>query len=202
MHAVGDPHLVNVYGQRFDIFKSGVHVLLQIPRNAAPLATLLHLQARAQQLGAVCDELYFTALNVTGKWADDKLYSQALNLTVDIPKAAAGAHGVPTGGLQFLATSAGKQGYTPWMDFGGVGLKVAWGQTETGIKYLNVLIKHVGHAGFPVGGLLGGDDHAKVSARSRTCSQSLALRALHPEDPHGAESDPHADGTHMAVATW
>lgn len=199
VHATGDPHLINVYGQHFDIFKPGVHELLQVPRGAGPMATRLHLEARAQQLGSVCDELYFTALNLTGKWVEDELYSQALNWTADF------LDGKPAGGLRFSSESAGVLRHapqTPWMYFGGVGVKVAWGRTGGGIRYLNVLLKHVSQAGYPVGGLLGGDDHTVASTRSQTCSRALALRAFQQEDPQGAQPVSPVNGAHMAVADW
>ncbi|CAK0812126.1 unnamed protein product, partial [Prorocentrum cordatum] len=202
VHAVGDPHLVNVYGQHFDIFHQGVHVLLQVPRGAAPAAARLYVAARAQQLGAVCDEMYFTSLNVTGRWVEDRLRSKAFNLTDDFPEAAMRARGRPTGGLHFLAGQAGNRRHTPWMYFGGVGLRVTWGHTAHGVKYLNVLMKHVSQAGAPVGGLLGGDDHTEAATRSSACSKSLALRAEEQDEPQGAEPGSHTDWAHMAVATW
>ncbi|CAK0825592.1 unnamed protein product [Prorocentrum cordatum] len=68
--AVGDPHLQNIYGERFDLMKPGVHVLINIPRGVSADAALLRAQADARRLGGQCADLYFQELNVTGSWAE------------------------------------------------------------------------------------------------------------------------------------
>lgn len=70
--AVGDPHLQNVHGERFDLMKPGKHTLIQIPRSERAENTLLRVDALARKLGGQCDEIYFTDLNITGSWADAK----------------------------------------------------------------------------------------------------------------------------------
>merc|ERR1719203_345613 len=69
--AVGDPHMVNSKGQHFDIYRPGLHALLQIPKGAPPRSTLLRVEALAAQLGAACGDIYFTAVNISGRWVDD-----------------------------------------------------------------------------------------------------------------------------------
>ncbi|CAK0799773.1 unnamed protein product [Prorocentrum cordatum] len=197
--ATGDPHLVNVYGQHFDLYQPGVHLLLQVPRGAARNATQLHLEARAEKLGASCSDLYFQALNLTGLWVEEELHFQSRNRTSDFLEAARGAHGKIQGGLQFFADSPDKRPNSPWMYFGGVGLKVVWGHTGSGIKYLNVLLKHVSKAGFLIGGLLGGDDHTSVSTPSKQCKHAVALWSKAYTDTQ-QEPDMPADGA--SVATW
>ncbi|CAK0858375.1 unnamed protein product [Prorocentrum cordatum] len=48
--AVGDPHLVNIHGERFDLLKDGSHLLVEVPQFAAESATLLAVAAVAQPL--------------------------------------------------------------------------------------------------------------------------------------------------------
>ncbi|CAK0899377.1 unnamed protein product [Prorocentrum cordatum] len=180
VQATGDPHLVNVHGQRFDIYRPGAHVLLHVPRGAAPDTTWLHLEADARQLGAGCEELYFQAITVTGAWVE-----RARNLTADLDEFALGDRGEPARGLQFFAESAGKRSSTSWINFGKVGLKVVWGHTGGGIKYLDVLLKHVGQAGVKVGGLLGEDDHTWVSTQNSACKHFVALHTDGPSDLSG-----------------
>jgi hypothetical protein len=189
-----------VYGQHFDLYQPGVHVLLQIPRGAAPNATKLHLQARAEKMGASCSDMYFQAINLTGQWVEDELYFQSLNLTTGFLEAAQVARGSVQGGLQFFAESAGKRRNTPWMDFGGIGVKVVWGHTGGGIKYLNVLLRHVSRAGSLIGGLLGGDDHTFVSTPSKRCTHATALWSSANPDAHQEPDVPTAHGS--SIATW
>jgi len=190
-----------VYGQHFDILRPGVHVLLQVPRGAEPNATKLRVQAQAVQMGASCAEMYFQVLNVTGQWVEDGLRPGG-------PYAAAGAPGaVPgpggQGGLHFSTESAGELRQTPWMSFGGVGLKVVWGHTSRGVKYLNVLLKHVGQAGFTVGGLLGVDDHSWAASRSASCMRPVALGKVGIAAREGPASAEHAPVVlEASVATW
>jgi len=70
--AVGDPHLQNIHGERFDLMKAGKHVLINIPRGMSADNALLRVQADARRLGGHCADMYFQELNVTGSWADAK----------------------------------------------------------------------------------------------------------------------------------
>merc|ERR1719356_1125711 len=150
--AVGDPHLQNVHGERFDLMKPGNHVLINIPRGVSAEKSLLRVQADARQLGGQCADMYFQELNVTGSWAEAK----------------------QVGGYQYSVSQRDVE--TPeWVAFGKVGLKVVHGRTESGLSYLNVYVKHLGRAGFAVGGLLGEDDHEDVITPAANCAKSMSL---------------------------
>jgi len=169
----GDPHLQNMRGERFDLMQPGVHVLLQIPRHAAIDETLLTVQAAANRLGGNCEEIYFQTVNVTGAWADE---AQA-------------------GEVRFDANSGGEE-KPKWAEFGPVALKVAHGRTEQGTKYLNVYVKHLGRAGFAVGGLLGEDDHEDVSTPPAGCINRLSLDKLRSHlSSRGSSAASTAEGT-------
>ncbi|CAK0825917.1 unnamed protein product [Prorocentrum cordatum] len=66
----GDPHLQNIYGERFDLMQAGRHVLVHIPRGARSEGTLLRVDAQAERLGELCADIYFQELNITGKWVE------------------------------------------------------------------------------------------------------------------------------------
>ncbi|CAK0899323.1 unnamed protein product [Prorocentrum cordatum] len=68
--ATGDPHLQNVFGERFDLMKPGNHVLINIPRGESVENALLLVTASAKRLGAECADVYFRELNITGSWAE------------------------------------------------------------------------------------------------------------------------------------
>merc|ERR1719356_1027482 len=157
--AVGDPHLQNVHGERFDLMKPGNHVLINIPRGVSAEKSLLRVQADARRLGGHCADMYFQELNVTGSWAEAK----------------------QVGGYQYSVSQRDVE--TPaWVAFGKVGLKVVHGRADSGLSYLNLYVKHLGQAGFAVGGLLGEDDHADVITPSEACVKRLSLIGLRAED--------------------
>jgi hypothetical protein len=154
--ATGDPHLQNVYGQRFDLLKPGRHVLINIPRFVRAEEALIRVEAEARQLGGRCEDMYFQALNITGAWAEKKQ--------------AGGYHYESEGGVD----------ETPgWMALAQVELKVVHGHTQQGVKYLNFYVRHLGRMGLAVGGLLGEDDHSDAAKPPESCRRELTLGAGH-----------------------
>jgi len=150
--ATGDPHLQNIHGERFDLMSPGISVLVNVPRGTSVENALLVVQANARRLGKDCSDMYFQELNVTGAWAD-----------VAQP-----------GGFRFVARDAINT-KPEWTKFGPVELKIVHGHTDMGIQYLNVFAKHLGQAGFPVGGLLGEDDHTEAEKVGGECLRTVAL---------------------------
>jgi len=150
--ATGDPHLQNVYGERFDLMRSGKHTLIQIPGGQLAENALLRVQADARQMGGHCADMYFQELNVTGAWVEAKR----------------------TGGFHYHAQRA--RDFKPkWEHFGKVDLKVVHGITKQGIRYLNFYVKNLARTGYAVGGLLGEDDHTEAAMPSEACGRHLSL---------------------------
>ena len=118
---------------------------------------MLRVEAEARQLGGVCADMYFQDLNITGAW---------VNAT-------------GTSGLRFEAEGVHEPN-AQWLQFGKVELKVARGHTQKGLSYLNFYVKHLGHSGFPVGGLLGQDDHTEAARPHGECAHKVSL--LQPND--------------------
>jgi len=158
--ASGDPHLVNLHGQRFDIFQPGIHTLLQVPRGKLLQAksVLLRVNADAQQMGGACADIYFQSLNITGNWVDQQR----------------------TGPLAYYAGKAiDGTNSTSWMRFGPVlDLRVVFGHTNSGIEYLNLYARHLSMVKYPIGGLLGADDHTQASTPSAACKRTVTLLGL------------------------
>ncbi|CAK0877983.1 unnamed protein product, partial [Prorocentrum cordatum] len=152
--ATGDPHLQNVLGQRFDLMKPGKHILINIPRGRHKNA-LLRVQADARKLGGQCADMYFQELNITGQWVEAK----------------------GTSGLRFQSDDVYDE-QPKWLKFGTVQVKVAHGHTQDGAKYLNFYVKHLGHSGLAVGGLLGEDDHSDAAMSSDGCAHHISLLEL------------------------
>jgi hypothetical protein len=149
--ATGDPHLQNVYGERFDLLKPGNHLLIQIPRKSSE-NTLLRAVAEAQRMGGQCTDMYFQELNITGTWAEAQ----------------------QTGGFHYHAQNV-QVSKPRWEHFENVRLKVAHGRTREGIRYLNLYVKDLTRTGYAVGGLLGDDDHTEAATPEEGCVRRLAL---------------------------
>jgi hypothetical protein len=166
--ATGDPHLQNVHGERFDLMKPGKHVLINIPKEVLAEKALLRVQADARRMGDSCADMYFVDINVTGLWAEANR----------------------AGGYRYVVSNFAAATHE-WIAFEGVELKVVQGRTQSGIFYLNFYVKHLGRAGFAVGGLLGEDDHKEAMTPPAGCAHHVAL----------AESSGHARSTSsVAVA--
>jgi len=147
---VGDPHLVNMHGERFDVLRSGRYKLLQIPFEADEQSVLLAASADVTRIGGRCEDMYFTAINITGKWSRE---------TKTI----------------FMAGAAPPQTRTGWVHYGPVSLKVVHGKTATGALYLNFFARHVAKAGYRVGGLLGEGDHTRATVPDNECQHFMQL---------------------------
>jgi len=156
--ASGDPHLVNVQGQHFDLMKPGVHVLLHVPFGARPSSVLLLVEAEAQHIGGACADTYFTSINITGKWAAAKAH------------ACCDANGL---GFYFVKGTGEAHTGSRWMTFGRLQLKVVHGRTLGGTPYLNFFARNLKSTGYLVGGLLGEDDHEEEATTSNVCKKVL-----------------------------
>jgi len=151
--AVGDPHMKNVMGERFDLMKPGQHVLINVPRGGSVEDALLYVQADARRLGKSCSDMYFQEINITGSWAEQ-------------------SH---KGGYHFVSYRS--EDSTEWMAFGQVQMKVTHARTGSGLQYLNFHVKHLSKAGFSVGGLLGEDDHTEAATPGGACVNHIVLAA-------------------------
>jgi len=150
---IGDPHLTNIYGERYDLYRTGVNVLLRIPSTSYRKGRmLLRMEAESRHIGTECSETYFQIVKISGPWTN-----RSGTLKV------------------FAKKSEGTPNQMKWRRFGKIELKVAHGKTGEGVEYLNVFAKHLGRAGFPVGGLLGGDDHTEAASRPSNCARVLSL---------------------------
>mmetsp|Transcript_99923 Transcript_99923/g.282827 ORF Transcript_99923/g.282827 Transcript_99923/m.282827 type:complete len:550 (+) Transcript_99923:100-1749(+) len=150
VRATGDPHLTNLFGQRFDLHQEGWHTLVRVPRGAQRKTALLSVEAEARQMGAACADVYFQSMNLTGRW-------------------------VGANGRVFSASSVDTKKYQGWLRYGKVELKVVHGHTQSGIVYLNIFVRNLKRAGYVVGGLLGMDDHTAAVASSQKCRKTINL---------------------------
>jgi len=144
--AKGDPHLVNMYGERFDLMRPGVHSLVHIPKYSQAFRTLLDIKADVRRLGEACTDMYVQAINVTGAWARQPGHQAGFFFSASGPRQDAG-----------------------WQSFGAVSMKVVHARTERGVPYLNFLLRHLSNVKNRIGGLLGEDDHTDVATTDPAC---------------------------------
>jgi hypothetical protein len=133
--------------------------MLLVPQGVNPQKSLLQVVAHAEQHGGTCADMYVRTLTITGRWADRKH-----------------PH-LHAGGVQYYAWARDPR-LSGWRQYGAVGLKVVWGHTATGVQYLNLLVRNLGHVGYPIGGLLGGGDHSQAAAPSGGCRHSVRSVSL------------------------
>jgi len=96
--------------------------------------------------------MYIMSINVTGSWAS-------------APKHPAGI---------FFSVKKSDQSLG-WHNLGQVKFKVVQGHTESGIAYLNFLIRGLSKVDYSIGGLLGVDDHTDASEVDPHCLKLMAL---------------------------
>lgn len=147
--AVGDPHLTNLLGQRFDLAQPGEHVMVRVPKSGD---SLIKITADVQRMSPSCSDIYIQVLNVTGQWVEQ----------------------MGDGLLSFQAQKEGNIAKT-WHHIGKVKLKVVRGKTKTGIRYLNLFTRNLANLGMPVGGLLGDADHTTAATPTSDCNQGVVL---------------------------
>jgi len=164
--------MVNMRGEKFDLLQPGKHLLLQVPMYAAQADTLLRVDALAERDGTACAEMYLKGINISGIWSEQQHWidSPIWAYDANIPPAHSTGYRLPT---------------TGWQHFGVLDLKVIWGKTGTGTKYLNILARHLHDVKEPVGGLLGFGDHTAESKANAFCQQIVELAAIDEDEDDG-----------------
>ena len=106
--------------------------------------------------------MYIEVLTITGTWV------------AGVPGA---RHENTNWGMQYFAQKPFQRGSSNagWHTYGNIRMKVTWGHTAGGVKYLNLLVRNLVHAGYTVGGLLGEDDHTMASTPMEGCMRFLSL---------------------------
>lgn len=190
-HAVGDPHMMNIRGESFEVRKPGVHTFLTMPQNSNVESALL--QVDALLLGDDCSALFIKRINIAGRWLGSV---PPLAFTADgAGEGQAEGPGLRLGNSSFLTMEQfmsrvprkmikmdlpGKAIETPTLANthattmaatvkfdSGVDLKVSWVTERTQashlVKSLWLTSKGLSSVNMPIGGLLGTDDHSLVS---------------------------------------
>lgn len=92
--AVGDPHLQNMHGKKFDVH-DGLHRLVHFPRGSSESEALLKIDADASMMPGEtsCYNVYFQSAKLSGKWLGDEVLLQHDNASMGRKKFVLGMHG-------------------------------------------------------------------------------------------------------------
>lgn len=70
LSAQGDPHVVNIQGQKFDIVSLGDVELIRYPQNASDSQAKLIITTTIDKLGAGCHDAYMKRVKMSGSWLE------------------------------------------------------------------------------------------------------------------------------------
>jgi len=181
-----DPHLENVLGQKFDIFKEGVADLIKVPKEAAKD---LKIRAAFNRVQRACTSIYITGLKFSGLFLKqnitiDTVHTGNTDRPQDLSVVTNGQELWPfqniTNSDVLITTKHGKESY----DEQGIYMKVqkldirvtqrvpkqgkgSWSYLNFDVKGLNQLAS--------VGGLLGTDDHSAWVGEPAKCKKKKAF---------------------------
>jgi hypothetical protein len=96
IQVTGDPHVINVRGERFNIMQIGNHVLLELPRGSKSHQVHLRVDADVEQFGD-CRTLYMQGLKVTGKWLESPGFPRSLEFRAGGGNLSFGGPGIDAG---------------------------------------------------------------------------------------------------------
>lgn len=181
----GDPHMVNILGEQFNLWRLGEVELLKIPRHAAK--PLLHMVVNVSDAGHYtnndCVEApYMTAMNLS-------LHGDELGISMVDDKMKVFLNGVPLA-PSFTPVKLGKR----WREFDGFSVvvpsdyhvKVDVGKASIDVIqprhpqhfFLNMAASGLESLGLEVGGVLGKDSHTEVSVKPAHCGQLIEKSRL------------------------
>jgi len=178
--ASGDPHLVNIRGQRFDIYKVGQVEFLRVPylskNEQANFTALATIQDVAGSTSRCKESRYITSFLFGGAWFGDR------HLEVSMDR---GHMNVLLGGVKMKPSprplliggmvQAHMLDETKLQVQIGAAKIVVFRDIQPVHFFLNVQATSLGKLGYRIGGLLGEDDNAYVSTPPAECLSLFML---------------------------
>jgi len=193
--AKGDPHLMNIKGEAFDVMQTGNMKLLEIPRGSSPATLDLALHADIERLGMVsCGPTFITSASITGRWMGVpveirsgpivNMGTKKHTFAIRVDGTAWLPHTEMKTTLE-LSKDATITAQSRMFLFQVRGLDIAVSQPKRPRVFLDIQVKGLGNLKTEIGGLLGIDDHSSVAALPSACemsASSLSLAAMKEED--------------------
>jgi len=176
----GDPHMINIKGDAFDLYRPGVWEFLRVPLQASTNTAELRIMANVTNIGDEVDTctkaLYITRFTMGGNWVNGQdIDVRVLNgqMSVSIGKKTIQTSAKPV----FVGTTPHGMLRLDMQKAGFLTIRIGSSLLAIGVdhkpehKYLNFQATGLGKLGHRLGGLLGEDDHSWISMRPASCSQ-------------------------------
>jgi len=179
----GDPHMINIKGDAFDIYRPGVWEFLRVPLQASTSSADLRIMANVTNIGDEVDKctkaLYITRFTMGGNWVSGQDIDVRVlkgEMSVSVGKKTIHASPKP----QFLGKTPHGMLRLDMQKDGFLTIRIGSSLLAIGIdhrpvhKYLNLKATGLGKLGHKLGGLLGEDDHSWISMRPASCSEKYS----------------------------
>jgi len=186
--ASGDPHVMNIRGEQFDIKRVGVHKLIQIPRIAPSTDDVeVRVDVDVQPRHDVCGELYIQRVHVSGNKLED---SKMLNFSLGTGLLGSELllNGMPVVEANISGLEATSSGQSLKLRVGGTMSQISTARAGCCYHYINykVSLSKTELSNQDIGGLLGKDAHLEAATKPwqcRTGSVEFAARTDEPRNP-------------------
>jgi len=199
VRAVGDPHMVNVRGEKFDILRPGKYTFLSVPRSVPKRERFLSIQAlvrapmkkkggRHRRKHSCSGELFITALRVEGEWLGPlgslqfhAKASKRLSVNGSGPLGVAEFAGLVPADKFEAVRHRPKRPANPYnhvdyltvrLRFGPSNITVGWAHNfKPKLNWLWVSAAGLEHLDADIGGIMGEDSHALAASRPDRCER-------------------------------
>jgi hypothetical protein len=184
----GDPHMVNILGEQFNIWRLGEAELLKIPRNSsastAGLRFLADVTEGGKGSGACARPPYMTAMRLSGNWFGTReLFVQMVdgemrvllgskNLNPSLERLRVTDNLIVTRPSEARVT----------IEVGNATIEVMHGghrDIHGQFYFLNMEARNLGSLGLEIGGILGLDDHTVVEEKPAHCKHEWLAAERH-----------------------
>jgi hypothetical protein len=178
--AVGDPHMINVKGEKFDLVRSGRMQLLRVPLEAVAEKANLTVDAMIVDMAGSIDGCttapYIQTVTFGGRW----LGGRSLTVSSKAGKMQVLLDGMwPMVSAQPVAIGSVKLAYVHpnamELQVGDASIRVSHG-VQMFHFFLNMQAGSLSSLGYTLGGLLGGDDHRPFSTLASECFAGSSMR--------------------------
>jgi hypothetical protein len=190
----GDPHMVNILGEHFNIWRLGEVELLRIPRNSTNSTAALRLVANVSETAKGSSECtrapYMTSMRLGGAWFDNRELS--VKMVDGEMRVILGSMSITPSSEQVTVKSklivARPSEARVTVQVGNATIDVKHDDFFKPHFYLNMEARNLASLGFEIGGVLGIDDHSVFVQRPTRCEKHILA----------AVADRH--GTHMIAS--
>jgi hypothetical protein len=178
--AVGDPHMINVKGEKFDLVRSGRIQLLRVPLEAVAEEANLTVDAMIVDMAGSIDGCttapYIQTVTFGGRWLGGRslaVSSKAGKMQVLLdgmwPMVSAQPEAIGSVKLAYVHPTAME------LQVGDASVRVSHG-VQMFHFFLNMQASSLSSLGYTLGGLLGGDDHRPFSTLPSECFVGSSMR--------------------------